>query len=192
MPNRSCRSCHGRNAKRRKAHALPRGLRAPAALAPPFFGSPKKGGKESSPLATTQGFCLRRATPALPLSPHTGIAGVARTGPRPKALQPAGTRQGQKNAALPPRKKRTTTRTGSACLKRSSRIRFTTTRHAASLRPLGNGRIGFKPPYSKREPAAKGRYGFNLLGSFPFCGQTAFNYAIPFLEDRSDAACRVV
>ena len=34
--------------------------------------------------------------------------------------------------------------------------------------------------------------GFNLLGSFPFCGQTAFNYAIPFLEDRSDAACRVV
>ena len=34
--------------------------------------------------------------------------------------------------------------------------------------------------------------GFNLLGSFPFCGQIAFNYAIPFLEDRSDAACRVV
>ena len=115
VPNCSCRFCHGRNAKRRKAHALPRGLRAPAAPAPPFFGLPKKGGKESSPLATTQGFCLRRATPALPLSPHTGIAGVARTGPRPKALQPAGTRQGQKNAALASlQKKRISPRTGSA------------------------------------------------------------------------------
>ena len=31
-----------------------------------------------------------------------------------------------------------------------------------------------------------------FLGSFPFYGQTAFNQAIPFLEDRSDAACRVV
>ena len=114
VPNRSCRSCHGRNAKRRKAHALPRGLRAPATPAPPFFGSPKKGGKESSPLATTQGFCLRRATPTLPLSPHTGVAGVARTGPRPKALQPAGSRQGQKTPHRPPHRKRITTRTGSA------------------------------------------------------------------------------
>ena len=34
-----------------------------------------------------------------------------------------------------------------------------TTRHAASLRPPRKGRIGFKPPYSKRGPAAKsGRY----------------------------------
>ena len=33
---------------------------------------------------------------------------------------------------------------------------FITTRHAASLRPPRNGRIGFKPPYSKRETAAKG------------------------------------
>ena len=88
-----------------EALASPRGLRAPAAPAPPFFGSPKKGGKESSPLATTQGFCLRRATPALPLSPHTGVAGVARTGPRPKALQPAGSRQGQKTPHRPPCKK---------------------------------------------------------------------------------------
>ena len=31
-----------------------------------------------------------------------------------------------------------------------------------------------------------------FLGSFPFYGQTAFNHAIPFLEDCSDAACRVV
>ncbi len=30
-----------------------------------------------------------------------------------------------------------------------------TTRHAASLRPLGNGRIGFKPPHSKRETSVK-------------------------------------
>ena len=46
---------------------------------------------------------------------------------------------------------------------KTSRIRFTTTRHAASLRPLRNGRIGFKPPYSKRETAAKGPYGANLF-----------------------------
>ena len=34
-----------------------------------------------------------------------------------------------------------------------------TTRRAASLRPLRNGRIGFKPPYSKRGTAAKPPYG---------------------------------
>ena len=51
------------------------------------------------------------------------------------------------------------------------RRRQITTRHAASLRPSRNGRIGFKPPYSKRETAAKDPYGFNLLwvmGAFPF------------------------
>ena len=32
-----------------------------------------------------------------------------------------------------------------------------TTRRAASLRPPRNGRIGFKPPYSKREPRRKAR-----------------------------------
>ena len=138
-----------RNAERREAHASPRGLRAPAAPAPPFFGSPKKGGEESSPLATSLGFCPRRATPFLPLSPHTGVAGVARTGPRPKAPQPAGARQGQKKRRTGhPHKKRTAHRTGRACLKCSSRIRITTTRHAASLRPPRNGRIGSKPPYS--------------------------------------------
>ena len=43
-----------------------------------------------------------------------------------------------------------------------------TTRRAASLRPPRNGRIGFKPPYSKRETAAKGLSGINLLGGiFP-------------------------
>ena len=72
---------------------------APPPPAPPFFGSPKKGGKESSPLATSQGLlpATRYALPA----PHPahGVARVARTGPRPKALPPAGPRQGQKNAA---------------------------------------------------------------------------------------------
>ena len=40
----------------------------------------------------------------------------------------------------------------------------TATRHAASLRPPRNGRIGFKPPYSKRETAAEGPYGQAFLG----------------------------
>ena len=87
-----------------ESHATPRGLRAPAAPAPPFFGSPKKGGKESSPLATSLGFCLRHATPALRRCPRTGVAGVARTGPRPKAPPPAGTRQGHKTPRRPPHK----------------------------------------------------------------------------------------
>ena len=49
-----------------EAHATPRGLRAPAAPAPPFFGSPKKGGKESSPLAMSPGLlpATRYALPA--------------------------------------------------------------------------------------------------------------------------------
>ena len=38
-----------------------------------------------------------------------------------------------------------------------------TTRHAASLHPLGNGRIGFKPPYSQRETSVKVPYAFKLL-----------------------------
>ena len=115
----------------------------------------RKGGKKARPWRRPQGFCLRRATPALPLSPHTGVVGVVRTGPRPKAPPPARSRQGQKTPRRPPRKKRTTTRTGSTWLKRSSRIRLTTTRHAASLRPPRHGRIDLKPPHSKRETAAK-------------------------------------
>ena len=71
-----------------------------------------------------------------------------------------------------------------------------TTRRAASLRPSGIGRIGFKPPYSKRGTAAKAPSIFIGIGSIggpsSSCGQKAFNHAIPFLEDRSDAACRVV
>ena len=43
-----------------------------------------------------------------------------------------------------------------------------TTRHAASLRPSRNGRIGFKPPYSKGEPSQKPRMGSILYGEgFP-------------------------
>ena len=46
--------------------------------------------------------------------------------------------------------------------------RLVTTRHAASLRPSRNGRIGFKPPYSKRGNAAKGRMGSIFCrGGFP-------------------------
>ena len=41
--------------------------------------------------------------------------------------------------------------------------RQTTTRRVASLRPSRNGRIGFKPPYSKRGIVAKGLYGFHPL-----------------------------
>ena len=43
----------------------------------------------------------------------------------------------------------------SGLYKASANGRAQTARHAASLRPSGNGRIGFKPPYSKRETAAK-------------------------------------
>ena len=45
------------------------------------------------------------------------------------------------------------------------------TRHAASLRPLRNGGIGFKPPYSKRETATKGPAGVQSSGGiFPSYG----------------------
>ena len=39
------------------------------------------------------------------------------------------------------------------------------TRHAASLRPPRNWRIGFKPPYSKREPRRKARRGQSFIGA---------------------------
>ena len=89
----------------------------------------RKGGKKARPWRHPRGFCLRRATPALRRCPCSGVAGVARTGPRPKALPPAGSRQGQKTPHRPSHKKRTTPRTGNAWLKRSSRTRFTTTQH---------------------------------------------------------------
>ncbi len=105
VPQRSRVFCRGRNAECREAHAKPRGLRAPAAPAPPFFGSPKKGGKESSPLATSQGL-LPATRYAFP-TPHPahGVARVVRTGPRPKALPPACSRQGQKTPRRTPREK---------------------------------------------------------------------------------------
>ena len=43
-----------------------------------------------------------------------------------------------------------------------------TTRRAASLRPSGNGRMGFKPPYSKRGNPSKPRMGSTFIGAFPF------------------------
>ena len=61
-------------------------------------------------------------------------------------------------------------------------------RRAASLRSSRNGRIGFKPPYSKRGTAAKGPHGFILGGIFPSYVQIGFNQAIPFLEDRNESA----
>ena len=87
-----------------EAHATPRGLRAPAAPAPPFFGSPKKGGKESSPLAMSQGFCLRRATPALRLCPRTDVVGAARTGHAQKPSNPQAPARGKKRRAGLPTK----------------------------------------------------------------------------------------
>ena len=57
-----------------------------------------------------------------------------------------------------------------------------TTRRVASLRPSRNGRIGFKPPYSKRESAEKGPYGFNLLlvmEAFPFSRVKRFQSSNP-------------
>ena len=70
-----------------------------------------------------------------------------------------------------------------------------TTQHAASLHPSRNGRIGFKPPYSKRESAEKGPYGFNLLRrglSPPLAMKNVSIKHLQLFEDRSDAACCVV
>ena len=63
----------------------PRGLRAPATPAPPFFGSPKKGGKESSPLAMSPGLlpATRYARPAQ--MPAHGRRGSRAHRPTPKS-----------------------------------------------------------------------------------------------------------
>jgi len=72
MSHRLRGACQGCNAERREANASPRGLRAPAAPAPPFFGSPKKGGKESSPLANVPRAFARDALrpPSAPARPR--------------------------------------------------------------------------------------------------------------------------
>ena len=74
------------------------------------------------------------------------------------------------------------------------RRRQITTRHAASLRPSRNGRIGFKPPYSKRGTLPKAPHGFNLLwrGLSPLAMKNISIKHLQLFEDRSDAACRVV
>ena len=72
------------------------GCAPPPPPRPLSLGRQRKGGKKARPWRTSQGFCPRRATPSLRICPRTGIAGVARTDPRPKALPPACARQGQK------------------------------------------------------------------------------------------------
>ena len=69
-----------------------------------------------------------------------------------------------------------------------------TTRHAASLHPPRNGRIGFKPPYSKRESSQKPRTGSILYGEGfpPLAMKNVSIKHLQLFEDRSDAACRVV
>ena len=66
---------------------------------------------------------------------------------------------------------------------------FTTTRRAASLPSSRNGIARFEPIYKKNpieiDPARAFRRGF------PF-GIRGLNPILPFLEGRSDAACRVV
>ena len=88
-----------RNAERREAHASPRGLRAPATPAPPFFGSPKKGGKESSPLANVPRAFARDAlrpprTYACPRRSESRTHRPTRKSPAARMLPP-----GAKNAA---------------------------------------------------------------------------------------------
>ena len=129
----------GHNTERREAHARPRGLRAPATPAPPFFGSPKKGGKESSPLAMSPGL-LPATHYALPAQkPAHGRRGSRAHRPTPKSPAPHMHPPGAKTPHRPPHKKRTTTRTVSTWLKCSSSIHFTPTRHAAALRAPRNG-----------------------------------------------------
>ena len=74
----------------------------------------RKEGKKARPWRRRRAFASDALRPALRLCPLTGVAGVARTGPRPKALPPASARQGQKSAAQASPQKRTTARTGSA------------------------------------------------------------------------------
>ena len=49
-------------------------------------------------------YSLQRTTPSLRTCPPTGVAGVARTDPRPKAPPPTGSRLGQKRRTGRPTK----------------------------------------------------------------------------------------
>ena len=95
-----------RNAERREAHASPRGLRAPAAPAPPFFGSPKKGGKESSPLANVPGAFARDALrlPSAPARARALRESHAQTHAQ-KPRRPHAPVRGKKTPRRPPHKK---------------------------------------------------------------------------------------
>ena len=67
-----------------------------------------------------------------------------------------------------------------------------TTRHAASLRPSGNGRMGFKPPYSKRGNPSKPRMGSIFIGAFPFLRVERFQSCnLIYRRPDNDAARRV-
>ena len=94
------------DAKRRVPHASPRGLRAPAAPAPPFFGSPKKGGKESSPLANVPGAFARDALrlPSAPARARALRESHAQTHAQ-KPRRPHAPVRGKKTPRRPPHKK---------------------------------------------------------------------------------------
>ena len=77
----------------------PRGLRAPATPAPPFFGSPKKGGKESSPLATSQGLLPATRYACPPHLPAHGRCGSRTRRSTPKSPAARMLPPGAKNAA---------------------------------------------------------------------------------------------
>ena len=156
MPYRASGSCHDRNTERRGIPRHASGAARPRHPRAPFLWIAKERRERKLAPGDDAGLlpATRYARPAQ--KPVHGRRGSRARRPTPKSPTPRRRPPGAKTPHWPPRKKRTTTRTGSACLKRSSRIRFTTTRHAASLRTPWNGRIGFKPPYSKRETAAKG------------------------------------
>ena len=85
----------------------PRGLRAPATPAPPFFGSPKKGGKESSPLANVPGAFARDALrlPSAPARARALRESHAQTHAQ-KPRRPHAPARGKKTPRRPPHKKR--------------------------------------------------------------------------------------
>ena len=161
----TCGSCRSSQRGTLGSPRLASGAARPRHPRAPFLWIAKeRGERKLAPGERPRGFFPRRATPSLRNCPPTGVAGVARADPRPKAPPPACSRQGQKTPRRPPRKNRITPRTGSACLKRSSRIHFTTTRHAASLRPPRNGRIGLNRRIPKRDRGERPGEGQSFIG----------------------------